>query len=514
MELSCFVAQGLPAPLSRPMRPTRTVTGSRTGTRSARLTGTMPSAPAATNAPETPRGRYPPGPSFLPRLLTGKIFRASATEYLTECARTYGDLVHYWAIGRHIYQINSPALIEDFLLKDAAKHHRGLVMKRSVAVLGNGLLTSEEPLHMRQRRLAQPAFHRGRIAGYADTIGQQALAMTGRWETGTTRDVREEMLAIALRIVGKCLFDLDVESDAEVKKISNAVDAFMGFLPLAFLPFSEQIQKLPLPVMKRIRKGTEELDELIYGMIAQRRADPAVAPDRGDLLSMLMAAVDTEATKGESATMSDTQLHDECVTVLLAGHETTANALSFALWLLAKHPEVQQAVADEARAVLGDRAPAAEDYARLKYTTQVFAETMRLYPPVWVTARTCNEPYEIAGYKIAKGAILIAPQFVVHRDPRWFPDPLRFDPGRFADEKKAARPRYSFFPFAGGSRQCIGEGLAWMEGVFVLAVIARDWKLSLPVGAPREIAYNPAISLRPKAGVPLVLQRRQRSSAD
>jgi cytochrome P450 len=453
----------------------------------------------------TAKRKYPPGPSFLPRLLTGKIFRQNATGYITECARRYGDIVHYTAIGRHVYQINHPALIEDFFLKDAAKHHRGIVIKRSVAVLGQGLLTSEEPLHMRQRRLAQPAFHRGRIAGYADTIGQQALAMTSRWKAGATIDAREEMLAIALRIVGKCLFDLNVESDAEVKKISSAVDAFMGFLPLAFLPFSETIQKLPLPRMRRIRKGIEELNELIYGMIAQRRGD---STDRGDLLSMLMAAVDTEAVKGEAATMSDTQLHDECVTVLLAGHETTANALSFALWLLARHPEVQQAVSDEARAVLGDRAPAAEDYAKLKYTTQVFAETLRLYPPVWVTARTCNEPYEIAGYKIAKGSILIAPQFVVHRDAQWFPDPLRFDPSRFAEEKKSGRPRYSFFPFAGGSRQCIGEGLAWMEGVFVLAVVARDWRLSLPVGAAEEIAYDPAISLRPKSGVPLVMERR------
>ena len=229
------------------------------------------------------------------------------------------------------------------------------MIRRSVAVLGQGLLTSEEPLHMRQRRLAQPAFHRGRIAGYAETIGQQAIAMTARWKASDTRDVREDMLAIALRIVGKCLFDLNVESDADVKKISSAVDAFMGFLPLAFLPFSETIQKLPIPTMKRIRKGIAELDELIYGMIAQRRAD---STDRGDLLSMLMAAVDTEAVGGEAATMSDTQLHDECVTVLLAGHETTANALSFAMWLMAKHPEVQRRVADEAQAVLGGRAPA------------------------------------------------------------------------------------------------------------------------------------------------------------
>jgi len=455
-------------------------------------------------APKPRHPRYPPGPKFLPRLLTGQVFRVSATEYLVECAKTYGDLVHYTAIGRHIYQLNSPALIEDFFLKDAAKHHRGIVMQKARTVLGEGLLTSEEPLHMRQRRLAQPAFHRARIAGYGETIGQQAVAMTSRWNSGTALDLHEEMLGVALRIVGKCLFSLNVESDAEVKKISNAVDSFMRILPIAFLPFSEQIQKLPIPSMQRIRRGVAELDTLIYGMIAERRNNPG---DRGDLLSMLMEAVDSEAVGGESARMSDKQLRDECLTVMLAGHETTANALSFAMWLLAKHPDVQAAVRAEARAVLGNRAPVAADYAHLKFTAQVFAETMRLYPPVWVTARTCEQPYEIAGYRIAKGSVVIAPQFVVHRDPRLFPDPLRFDPSRFSDENKAGRPRYAYFPFAAGSRQCIGEGLAWMEGVFVLATTARNWRLSLPPGSPAEIPYNPAISLRPKHGVPLMLER-------
>ena len=378
-------------------------------------------------------------------------------------------------------------------------------MKRAKAVLGEGLLTSEEPLHMRQRRLAQPAFHRNRIAAYAETIGQQSLAMTARWQPNSTLDLREEMLAIALRIVGKCLFDLNVESDAEVKKISAAVDAFMSFLPLAFLPFSDHIMKLPLPTMRRIRKGSAELDAMIYGMIEDRRHDPA---DRGDLLSMLMAAVDDEASGNESATMSNQQLHDECLTIMLAGHETTANALSFALALLARHPETQRTVSEEAREVLGTRAPVAEDYPRLKYTTMVFAEALRLYPPVWVTARTCAEPYEIAGYKIASGSILVAPQFVIHRDPRFFPEPLRFDPTRFAEENKSTRPRYAFYPFAGGSRQCIGEGLAWMEGVFVLATIARDWQLTLPPNTSAEIAINPAISLRPKHPVNITLIRR------
>jgi cytochrome P450 len=446
--------------------------------------------------------RYPAGPSSWSRFFSGRMFRQNAVESMRESAQLYGDLVHYTIFGRHIYQLNHPELIEDLLVRDAGKHHRGLVMQRAKIVLGEGLLTSEEPLHMRQRRLAQPAFLRQRIAAYGEVIGRNAAGISQSWVSGAVRDVHGDMLELALGIVGKCLFDLDVRSQQEVKKVSAAVDAFMGFFPLAILPFSEQIQRLPLTAMKRIRKGQADLDAMIYGMIAERRRSPG---DRGDLLSMLLEAVDTEGSTGR---MSDQQVHDECLTIMLAGHETTANALSFGLWLIAKYPEVQARVHDEARDVLGDRAATADDYARLPYATQLFSETLRLYPPVWVIARTCVQPYEIAGYAIAKGAILLASQFVVHRDSRFYPDPLRFDPERFAKDGVKSRPRFAFFPFAAGSRQCIGEGLAWMEGVLSLATIVRDWRLTTPHGAEAEIALNPAISLRPKFGVPLVVERR------
>jgi cytochrome P450 len=444
---------------------------------------------------------YPAGPPFLTRLLRGRLFRLNAIEGLGEAAAQYGDLVHSKIFGRHIYQLNHPALIEDFLIKDAGKHHRGLVMQRARAVLGEGLLTSEEPLHMRQRRLAQPAFLRPRIAAYGDVIGQNSVAISQGWRSGAERDVRKDMLELALRIVGKCLFDVDVQSRNEIQTVSAAVDAFMEFLPIAILPFSEQIQRLPLPVMKRIRKGEADMDAIIYGMIRERRQSPG---DRGDLLSMLLEAVDSEDS---SARMTDEQVRDECLTIMLAGHETTANALSFALWLLAKHPEIQARVHAEASAMLGTRAASAEDYGRLAYTTQVFSETLRLYPPVWVIARSCVQPYVIAGYRIARGAIVIAPQYVVHRDARFYPDPLRFDPERFAVEKKD-RPRFAYFPFGAGSRQCIGEGLAWMEGVLALATMVRDWRFSLPPGEASEIELQPAISLRPKNGVPLLVERR------
>ncbi|CAN5745134.1 cytochrome P450 [soil metagenome] len=452
--------------------------------------------------------QYPPGPPFLPGLLSGRAFRRVATDSMMEAAQLYGDLVHYNVVGRHIYQLNHPALIEDFLIHDAPKHHRGIVMQRAKAVLGEGLLTSEEPLHMRQRRLMQPAFLRQRIAAYGEVIGSNATAISTHWKSGSTVNLHEEMLELALRIVGKCLFDLDVQSREEVLKISAAVDAFMGFLPLALLPFSSFIQRLPLRAMKNIRTGKADLDALIYSMIEQRRKSPG---DRGDLLSMLLSAQDADgAEASQPQRMTDTQIHDECLTILLAGHETTANVLSFALWLIATNPEVQQRLHDEAVAILGTRTATADDYPRLPYAYAVFAESMRLYPPVWVTARTCETPYQIAGYNIPRGAILLAPQYVVHRDPRFWPDPLRFDPDRFSPENKEAnksRPRFAFYPFAAGSRQCIGEGLAWMEGALTLATIARDWKLSTLPDAPTPIAINPAISLRPKRGVPLVVQR-------
>jgi cytochrome P450 len=449
-----------------------------------------------------PGARYPEGPRLAQRVFSGEFFRQNAAEFMLTTASRFGDLNHYTGLGRHIFQFNHPQLIEDLLLRDAGRHHRGLVMQRAKMVLGQGLLTSEAPLHLRQRRLAQPAFHRQRIATYAEIITGYTAEMTGGWESGTMRNLQPDLLLLALRIVGKTLFDTNVA--AEVEQIAEAVDAFMDFLPLAFLPFPEVVLKLPLPAVTRIRKGQVYLDKLIFRMIAERRKDTS---DRGDLLSMLLASVDTEEGTGG---MSDQQVRDECLTVMLAGHETTANAMCFALWELAKNPQVQERLYRECADALGDRLPGASDYRQLGYASQVFAETIRLYPPVWVTARTAAEPYEYRGIKIPKGAVLLAPQIVAHRDPRFWEDPLRFDPERFSEENKVGRPRFSYFPFGAGARQCIGEGLAWMEGVLMLATVVRDWRLSLPEGAPQTLPIRPAVSLRPRGGVSLKLERRLR----
>jgi cytochrome P450 len=486
-----------------------------------------PSSPMTTTLdPNIAAGSpWPPGPSFIRRAFTGQIFRSNTIEFLRANARLYGDVVHFRAASRHVFQLNHPALIEEMLVRDAPRHHRGIVMQRARFVLGDGLLTSEEPLHLRQRRLTQPAFHRDRIAAYGSIIGDYAFEMTRSWRSGTMRDVHHDMLLLALRIVSKCLFNADVE--AEARNISAAVDAFMGFLPLAFLPFSTQIMRLPLPLMRRIHQGEAELDTLIYSLIRQRRAsapgqNSGSNTDQGDLLSTLLATVDTE---GGTGSMSDRQVRDECLTLLLAGHETTANGLSFALWLAALHPEWQQRLHEEARTVLSAQAATAADYARLPLTWQHFAETLRLYPPVWVTARTAAEPYTFRGLAIPQGSVLIAPQIVIHHDPRWWPDPERYDPDRFAGQAPAqraqenasrenasrdntARPRFAWFPFGAGTRQCIGEGFAWMEGVLALATILRDWRVSLPAGHSAILEPLARITLRPKAGVTLELHRR------
>ena len=443
----------------------------------------------------------PAGPNLLARVATGALIRENGADYLVSNARRYGDLVQFRILGRRVLQFNHPELIGDMLVRNERLHRRGGVMQRSKAILGEGLLTSEEPLHMRQRRLAQPAFHRARIAAYGEMIAAATAQTTASWQGKGETDVHADMLLLALRIVGRTLFSMDFGDD--VHSIASAVEAFQTFLLLAFFPVPHLVERLPLPALRRIRAGRKHLDTLIFGLIAERRADPA---DRGDLLSMLLASVDAEGDGGKG--MSDEQVRDECVTVLLAGHETTANALSFILWQLACHEEMQEELAAEAERVLNGRPPTADDYAQLTFTEQVVAEGLRLYPPVWVMGRTAAESYEYRGVQIQRGDFLLASQLAVHRDPRFWEEPLRFDPSRFTKERKASRPKLAYFPFGAGSRQCIGEGLAWMEAVLAVAAMVQGWRLRLPAGERRRLALEPSVTLRPKGPLRLRLERR------
>ncbi|MGI4756825.1 MAG: cytochrome P450 [Janthinobacterium lividum] len=450
--------------------------------------------------------RYPAGPGTVQRWRSGHFPWKSPIDLMVANARDYGDLVHLKTLDGHIYQFNHPALIQEIMVDHERHNRRVLTMQRARVLLGDGLLTSEEPLHMRQRRMAAPAFHRERIAAYGEIIGHYATEATGRWKPGQM-DLHPHMLQLALQIVGKCMFN--IESEAEAKRIATAVSAFMITPPPNWVPavVLEQLQKVKFGPMKQVQQGIDDLDAILYGIIGERRSSPG---DRGDLLSMLIGAVDAEGSGSDlERSMSDKQVRDECLTVLLAGHETTANALSFTLWLLAKHPEAQEDGYREALEVLGDRSPTASDYSSLTAIYRIFAEAMRMMPTVWVLGRSCGpDAYDFHGYRIEPGATLLAPQVVVHRDPRFWNELDRFLPERFAENEKSARPKFAYFPFGGGSRQCIGESFAWMEGVLSLATMLRRWHFSLPASAPDSLPTTVSVNLRPRNGVPLLLERR------
>lgn len=415
----------------------------------------------------------------------------------------HGDIAH-WRIGpQHLYLFSHPDLIRDVLVTNAKNFHKSRGLERAKRLLGNGLLTSEGEFHLRQRRLAQPAFHRQRIASYAVTMGEYASRTSDRWSDGETVDMHAEMMRLTLGIVGRTLFDADVENEAA--EIGEALTMAFESFNFAMLPFTEYLEKLPLPWVRRFNSARDTLDRTIYGMIEARRRS---GEDRGDLLSMLLMATDTE---GDGTGMSDLQLRDEALTIFLAGHETTANALTWAWYLLSQHPEIEARLHDEVDTVLKERVPACDDVQRLPYTRMVFAESMRLYPPAWAIGRRAIDSFTAREFTIPKRSVILASQYIVHRDERFYPEPERFDPERWTPGAIASRPKFSYFPFGGGNRVCIGEQFAWMEGVLLIASLAQKWRMRLAPGHPVQV--QPLITLRPKHGMRMTLERRQQRTA-
>jgi len=426
--------------------------------------------------------------------------RRDPLAFLTRAARQYGDVARFRMGPVELHLLNRPEWIRDVLVTHAASFHKGRGLERAKRLLGEGLLTSEDPVHLRQRRMMQPAFHQQRIAGYGAVMVELAERLADRWAAGETRDIAREMTRLTLAIVGRTLFDADVEGEAD--EIGAALTASLEqFGRTITLPFYEIFDRLPLPSNRRFEKARRRIDATIARMIAHRRR----APGRGtDLLSLLVAASDPE---GDGGGMTDAQVRDEAVTIFLAGHETTANALAWTWYLLSRNPPAEERLHAELDAVLGGRAPSVEDLPRLAYTERVLAESMRLFPPAWIIGRRAMAPYSVGGFDIPQGSIVVASQWVTHRDPRFFPEPERFEPDRWLPEAKEARPKFSYYPFGGGPRVCIGEGFAWMEGILALATIARRWRPRLVAGQRVEPA--PSITLRPKHGIRMTLERRR-----
>lgn len=417
--------------------------------------------------------------------------------------RTFGGIAHYRFLGNHIIFVNDPEFVQEVLINQAQSFVRERTIKRMKILLGEGLITSDDPIHMRQRRLIAPAFHRQRIAGYAEEIATAARIVADSWSEGQEIDASDAMMRLSLRIVARTLFDSEVDDDIlSVADEANTVMGLYNFL-IAF-PRLESFLHWPIPGVIQFRRAKRRLDAIVDRLIAGRRTlSPEQLAGKGDLLSMLVAAHYEEEDAPPTAAvtgMTDSQVRDEVLTIFLAGYETVANGLTWTWYLLSQNPEARERMFAEVDEVLGRgpgaRAATLEDYGRLRYTEMVFAEAMRLYPPAWAMGRQSTAPVTLGEYRIPAGAHFFISQYILHRSEEYWDEPLAFRPERHTPEAKAARPRFVYFPFGGGRRQCIGESFAWMEGVLAIATIAQRWKLDFVPRFPVEPEAK--ITLRPR----------------
>jgi cytochrome P450 len=445
----------------------------------------------------------PPGPK---RMFPGQFFfrfQKDPIAFLTEIAREHGDLSQFKIGPQYFFFLNHPDLIRDVLVTHDRNFLKGRALERAKRLLGEGLLTSEGEFHLRQRRMIQPVFHRGKISNYAAVMQKHSEALSFRWMDGQILDMHEEMMELTLTIVAETLFHTDVAGEAE--EIGHALSSLVEQFNILMLPYSEFIERLPIPRMIRVRKAIERLDRTVYRMIDERRNS---SEQKNDLLSMLLHSVDEE---NPDRRMTDQQIRDEAMTIFLAGHETTANALTWTWYLLSQNPEVETKLHAELEAVLHCGSPSFDDLQRLPYLMNVISESMRLYPPAWVIGRRAIEDYYARDFLIPAGSIVAMSQYVMHRDPRYYPDPEKFDPERWSPEARAQRPKFSYFPFGAGSRICIGEHFAWMEATLILAILCQKWNARLIPKHPVEL--RPTITLRPKHGMKMILGKRKSLAA-
>lgn len=445
--------------------------------------------------------RRPPGPK--PHFLVGNLPLAAQDPLATflSWAREFGDIFYYRAGWLHVYFLNHPDLIESVLVKNYQNFLKDRVVRNSRWFFGEGLLTNEGEPWRRQRRLSQPAFHRERVSSYATVMTDYTREMLAHWRDGEVRDIHQEMMQLTLRIVVRCLFG--VEAD-EIAAVSGAMNTIMRNTTGLRMLLPPAARYLPLPSMIEFRRAVRRLDETVYRIIETRRRDER---DSGDLLSMLIEARDEDGSR-----MSARQLRDEVLTFLLAGHETTALALSWAWSLLGQHPEVEARLEDELEAKLAGRAPQFSDLPALNYTERVLKEVLRLYPPAWSLARTVISDFDLRGYTIPAGANVVMSQWILHRDARYFRDPERFDPDRWLDPAMQKLPRFAYFPFGGGPRQCIGASFATMEATLILATIAPRFRFE-PVPDP-ELVPIPSFTLRPKHGIRMKLVAQEGTGSE
>lgn len=442
--------------------------------------------------------KLPPGPRGWP--LWGNALELSRDwmGYLVNCARTYGDAVFFRFFNVPICLLVHPAYIEEVLVTNASNFVKSRDYRVLVHVMGEGLLTAEGEAWRRQRKLVQPAFHHENILEYGKVMVDCAARMIDAWEDGEVRDIHTDMTHLTLEIVTRALFGTSVleRADDVATGLKHMMEEFTWHANLSFiLP-----DFVPLPVSRRLRRGIRMLDDVFYSIIRERRASPS-SPN--DLLGTLL-----KTRHADGSPMSDRELRDEMMTLLLAGHETTAVALSWTWYLLALNKQPETKLHDEIKEVMGDADPTIADIPQLLYTSYVIQESMRLYPPAWGIGRKALADFEVGGYRIPAGTNIFLMQWITHRDERFYPEPERFKPERWEDESmgRGRLPRFAYFPFGGGPRKCIGASFATMEAVLLLATIARRFRFELAPDARVEML--PSLTLRPRFGIKMLARKR------
>lgn len=441
------------------------------------------------------KAALPPGPKG--HFLVGNLpmLGGNALAKLEEWARKFGDILSYRAVNIRVCYLTHPTFIEDVLVTRNQNFIKGMGMRVNPRFFGQGLLTSEGELWRRQRRLLQPAFHRRQIGRYGRVMVECTQKMLTGWRSGEIRDFHSEMDHLTVEIVARVLFNLDLTNHIErLEATARAVHARIARGPALVYA----MRYLPTPVNLRYVWTVSRLEKAIYQIIRDRQAS---GRSGDDLLSMLLQARDED---GEA--MSERQVRDELMTLIGAGNDTTTLTLCYAWYLLARHPEIESRLVAELGEVLGNRPPEVEDLPRLVYTEKVIKETLRLYPPVWAFVREATEAFEIGGYRLPAGTNFVLPPWIVHRDPRFFDQPLEFRPERWTEEFEGELPKFAYFPFGGGQRTCIGSSFARMQTSLMLAAMAQQFRCRLAAGF--ELKLRPTITLQPEKGVSVVIEKR------
>jgi cytochrome P450 len=424
-------------------------------------------------------------------------YKRDTLGFVTRCAREYGDVVPIRLGHKPVLLLNHPDQIEYVLVTNNRNFSKDFSLRLYRPIIGNGLLTSEGDFWLRQRRLVQPVFSRQRIAAYSGIMVASTERMLARWRDGQTFDLHQQMMHLTLEIAAKTLFDTEVT--AEAYEVSTALELALRSIDARFGALFWVPDWVPIPNNMRLHRAVGRLDAILYAIINARRQS---GEDRGDLLSLLLHARDED----DGSRMTDKQLRDEAMTLFLAGHETTALALSWTWYLLGQHPAVVRKLEEELRTMLGGRPPTFADLQQLRYTERVILESLRLYPPAYAIAREARDDCEIGGYPVPAGTTLFLFQWVVQRDPRFYENAEQFDPDRWADGLAQRLPKYAYFPFGGGPRQCIGNTFALMEAVLVLATMAQKFRITLV--PDHNVRIWPAITLRPRNGIQVLVNQR------